>query len=50
MHSYATAYWAGAAFFAVGAVFSALLFRRRGDGISLSHTAAPAEREPVAAH
>ncbi|MBN9175769.1 MAG: MFS transporter [Microbacterium sp.] len=35
--SYATAYWWGAGFFAVGAVLSALLFRRRGQGLSLSH-------------
>ena len=38
--SYATAYWWGAAFFALGAVVSALLFRRRGQGLSLSHNAA----------
>ncbi|GAA2217449.1 MFS transporter [Promicromonospora sukumoe] len=36
--SYSTAYWWGAGFFAVGAVLSALLFRRRGQGLSLSHT------------
>ncbi len=51
--SYATAYWWGAAFFAAGAVMSALLFRRRGDGASLSHDqAAPAalDAEPVIAH
>ncbi|GAA1651476.1 MFS transporter [Microbacterium flavum] len=35
--SYATAYWWGAGFFAIGAVMSALLFRRRGQGLSLSH-------------
>jgi MFS family permease len=41
--SYATAYWWGAGFFALGAVVSALLFRRRGQGLSLSaHPAAPA--------
>jgi EmrB/QacA subfamily drug resistance transporter len=40
--SYATAYWWGAGFFALGAVVSALLFRRRGQGLSLSHHAAPA--------
>ncbi|MFJ3403437.1 MFS transporter [Promicromonospora sp. NPDC090134] len=39
--SYSTAYWWGAGFFAVGAVLSALLFRRRGQGLSLTH-AAPA--------
>ncbi|WP_354569282.1 MFS transporter [Glaciihabitans sp. UYNi722] len=37
VHSYATAYWWGAGFFAVGAVLSALLFRRRGHGVSLSN-------------
>ncbi|KQM61278.1 Puromycin resistance protein pur8 [Agreia sp. Leaf210] len=41
--SYATAYWWGAGFFALGAVVSALLFRRRGQGLSLSaHPVAPA--------
>jgi hypothetical protein len=41
--SYATAYWWGAGFFALGAVVSALLFRRRNQGMSLSaHQAAPA--------
>jgi EmrB/QacA subfamily drug resistance transporter len=48
--SYSTAYWWGAGFFAVGAVLSALLFRRRGDGLSLAQPpSAPAERtaEPV---
>src|SRR6187431_489130 len=39
---YATAYWWGAAFFATGAVMSALLFRRRSHGLSLSHTPQPA--------
>jgi EmrB/QacA subfamily drug resistance transporter len=38
VQSYAVAYWWGAAFFAFGAVLAALLFRRRGDGLSLSHT------------
>jgi EmrB/QacA subfamily drug resistance transporter len=49
---YATAYWWGAAFFAAGAVMSALLFRRRGDGLSLAHTPAEASEqpEPVIAH
>ncbi|MDX2376786.1 MFS transporter [Microbacterium sp. LRZ72] len=42
--SYATAYWWGAGFFAVGAVISALLFRRRGNGLSLSHAPADEER------
>ncbi len=56
IHSYSTAYWWGAAFFAFGAVMSALLFRRRGQGVSLhnpggdapANAAAPAE--PVVAH
>ncbi|WP_314508317.1 MFS transporter [uncultured Microbacterium sp.] len=48
---YATAYWWGAAFFATGAVVSALLFRRRGDGLSLAHTpVAASTAEPVIAH
>jgi len=40
--SYTTAYWWGAGFFAFGAVVAALLFRRRGQGLSLSHGATPA--------
>jgi MFS family permease len=36
--SYSTTYWWGAGFFALGAVLSALLFRRRGDGLSLATT------------
>lgn len=47
MHSYATAYWWGAGFFAVGAVISALLFRRRGQGLSLAN-AHLADRPEVA--
>lgn len=47
--SYATAYWWGAAFFAVGAVVSATLFRRRGHGLSLAHAPAGGA-EPVLAH
>lgn len=35
VHSYAVAYWWGASFFAAGALMSALLFRRRGHGLSL---------------
>ena len=45
--SYSTAYWWGAGFFALGAVVSALLFRRRGDGPSLARADVeqpPAER------
>ncbi|MFB2597903.1 MFS transporter [Herbiconiux sp. P17] len=51
--SYATAYWWGAGFFAFGAVLSALLFRRKSQGLSLSHTPAAAGEsapEPVIAH
>ncbi|MGV8880907.1 MAG: MFS transporter [Rhodoglobus sp.] len=53
LSGYSTAYLWGAGFFAVGGVMAALLFRRRGHGLSLSHApqstdAAPAE--PVLAH
>ncbi|MEP6480321.1 MAG: MFS transporter, partial [Rhodoglobus sp.] len=51
--SYSTAYLWGAGFFAVGAVMSALLFRRRNQGLSLSHTPVPAvtaDAEPALAH
>lgn len=50
--SYATAYWWGAGFFAVGAVLSVLLFRRRGQGLSLAnaHLQASSSTEPVLAH
>ncbi|MEP6482724.1 MAG: MFS transporter [Rhodoglobus sp.] len=51
--SYSTAYLWGAGFFAVGAVMSALLFRRRSQGLSLSHAPVPAavaDAEPVLAH
>ncbi|MDN3497261.1 MFS transporter [Planococcus sp. APC 4015] len=47
---YSTAYLWGAAFFATGAIVTALLFRRKGQGISLSHDTAPAAAEPVVAH
>jgi MFS family permease len=46
IQSYAVAYWWGAAFFAFGAVLAAVLFRRRGDGLSL---ATPRDVEPEAA-
>ncbi|MGN7797473.1 MFS transporter [Leifsonia sp. 22587] len=42
VHSYATAYWWGAAFFAFGAVLSALLYRRRSQGLSLATSRTPA--------
>ena len=51
--SYSTAYWWGAAFFAVGGVLAAFLFRRRGHGLSLSNAHQPvaeATPEPVIAH
>jgi len=57
VHSYATAYWWGAAFFAFGAVLTAFLYRRRA---ALATAAAPAGAadpagapgapEPVVAH
>jgi EmrB/QacA subfamily drug resistance transporter len=57
IHSYTTVYWWGAGVFAFGAILTALLFRRRGQGLSLSHeqvpTQAPAqvnEAEPVLVH
>jgi EmrB/QacA subfamily drug resistance transporter len=59
IHSYAVAYWWGAGFFVFGAILSALLFRRRGQGLSLSHTPAPdaatgsvvvTDAEPVPVH
>lgn len=46
IHSYAVAYWWSAAFFAFGAVLAAVLFRRRGDGLSL---AAPRDVVPEVA-
>ena len=49
VHSYATAYWWSAAFFAFGAVLTAFLFRRKSQGLNLSHT--PVDNaEPVLAH
>ena len=49
--SYAAAYWWGAGFFAVGAVVSALLFRRRNQGLSLSREIQEENAaEPVLAH
>jgi EmrB/QacA subfamily drug resistance transporter len=52
VHSYTIAYWWGAGAFLFGAVLTALLFRRRGQGLSLSHAPAPVEAtaEPAAAH
>lgn len=51
--SYSTAYLWGAGFFAVGAVMSALLFRRRGHGLSLANAHLPSSEaapEPAIAH
>ena len=48
--SYAAAYWGDAAFFAAGGVIAALLFRRRGQGVSLTSGHAAADAEPVVAH
>jgi len=54
--SYSTAYLWGAGFFAFGAVLSALLFRRRGQGLSLANAhlsaagAGAPSPEPVVAH
>jgi EmrB/QacA subfamily drug resistance transporter len=60
VHSYTIAYWWGAGAFAFGAVLTALLFRRRGHGISVGSAHVPEEStleavgeaigEPVAAH
>ena len=49
VHGYSLAYAICAAFFAGGLVIAALLFRRRGHGLSLTHAAAPvASSEPAA--
>jgi len=49
VQSYSTAYWWSAGFFVVGAVLTGFLFRRRSQGLNLSHT--PVEdAEPVLAH
>jgi EmrB/QacA subfamily drug resistance transporter len=49
VHSYATAYWWGAGFFALGAVLSAVVFRRKGDGLSVATARPGADRQaPVA--
>ena len=44
VHSYDTAYWWCAGFFAVGGVLAAFVFRRRGHGLSLAHAAPVAAR------
>ena len=51
IQSYTVAYWWGAGFFAVGLIVAALLYRRRGDGVSLAHSRpGAAAAEPVIAH
>jgi membrane protein implicated in regulation of membrane protease activity len=56
IHSYDTAYWWGAGFFAFGGVLAALLFRRLGHGISLANPHATSSStseihgEPVTVH
>ncbi|WP_375424694.1 MFS transporter [uncultured Friedmanniella sp.] len=47
VHSYDTAYWWCAGFFAFGAVLSAVVFRRRGQGLSLAHPRPAAAQAPV---
>ncbi len=49
VHSYSTAYWWSAGFFAFGAVLSALLYRRRRPAVAEA-APAPAEADPVAIH
>ncbi|MFE4952143.1 MFS transporter [Leifsonia sp. NPDC056665] len=49
VHSYSTAYWWSAGFFAFGAVLSALLYRRRQRPV-VADAPAPAEADPVAIH
>jgi len=49
IHSYATAYWWSAAFFAFGAVLAAFLFRRKSHDPSVATPAASAEA-PVLVH
>jgi len=48
--SYNTAYWWGAGIFLTGALIAALLFRRKGQGLSLHDTPADENAEPVLAH
>jgi len=48
--SYATAYWWGAGFFALGGIIAALLFRRMGHGLSLANAHLSADAEPVVSH
>ncbi|CAN5316045.1 MFS transporter [soil metagenome] len=52
VHSYSVAYWCCAGLFAGGAILTALLFRRRGHGPGLGHTAPieTVDAEPSLAH
>ncbi|MCU1581883.1 MAG: Puromycin resistance protein pur8 [Microbacteriaceae bacterium] len=55
IQSYAVAYWWGAGFFAFGGLLAAFLFRRRGQGLSLSNATATSSSNaddavPVAVH
>ncbi|MEN2736527.1 MFS transporter [Microbacterium sp. X-17] len=50
VHSYSTAYWWSAGFFAFGAVLSALLYRRRRPVVAATAANAPTDAEPVAIH
>lgn len=49
VHSYATAYWWGAGFFALGAIMAVTTFRRRGHGLSLAtaRSASPSQSATV---
>ncbi|MES2169201.1 MAG: MFS transporter [Actinomycetota bacterium] len=50
VHSYTTAFWWAAGFFAFGAVLSALLFRRREQGRAIAAAQMASAEEPVAVH
>ncbi|MDQ1527082.1 MAG: hypothetical protein QOG18_1695, partial [Microbacteriaceae bacterium] len=55
IQSYAVAYWWGAGFFAFGGLLATFLFRRRGQGLSLSNAPATSSSNaddavPVAVH
>lgn len=50
VHSYSTAYWWSAGFFAFGAALSALLYRRRRPAVEAGAAASATEAEPVVAH
>lgn len=48
VQGFATAYWWGAGFFAFGAVLSAVVFRRKGDGLSVATQQPRAEQSTPA--